>query len=423
MWLSSTVLVLPLECFQLPRLTTNLLVNVVNMRTGDAFEVYVDLGLDEPKPAAKGADSRRRPRTPGKTKPNQIVCACGASPRPGTPSLFVDRQRMLSWFMRACSVSCPPSFARVLKLAHKSLVANAALSGAEAKELTPTQEPDHEAAIIEFLDQRRAREHEPQHSVVVETERPKPPKLSDSLTLSPAVQQPSRRRTFDLSEAVSAGLSGLESSSMDGFAVEMENPRGLNQRTPVASHPQRLPAPASFNATARMNATVSSQSPQWLPPTSSAASVATAGWGFTPTPSAAKESGSIGESLGAAWGSRRVASHPSPLPEADLTAIDAAFKPRSAGIIGGVSSNMTPANGVRRFAAPSSRQRERHRVDGPTQTSVAPGLSPNSRGRRAARKEHPNSYMTDADRERMHRRLEAEKRSREQHFQVYGGSR
>jgi hypothetical protein len=303
--------------------------------------------------------------------------------------------------------------------------------GAEAPPPKPDSDPDperdYETEITEFLEQHTAREHGPQDSVVLEAERPKPPKLSDSLTLSPAVQQPSRRRTFNLSEAFSAGLSGLESSATDWGALDKHPSsiyKGLNQRTPVASQPQRRPAPAGFNATARMNATASSQSPQWLPPTSSAASVATAGWGVTPTLSVAKESGSSGESLGSAWVSRRAATQPSPGLEVDLSGIDAAVKPRpSGGIIGGVSSSRTPANGVRRFVAPSSQQRERPTVDDPTQAAVVPGLSPNSRGRRAARKDHPNSYMTEVDHERMQKRLDAEKRSREQHFQVYGGSR
>ena len=292
-------------------------------------------------------------------------------------------------------------------------------------DLDSDPEPDHEAEITKYLEQHRAREHKPQDSVGLEVERPRPPKLSDSLTLSPAVQEPSRRQPFNLSEAVSAGLSGLASSAIDGVHLDKQTPsnyRGLNYKTPAASQPQRRAASASFNATARMNATVSSQSPQWLPPTSSAASVATQGWGVTPTPIAVKQSGSSGASLGSAWVSQRAAPQPSPGPEVDLNEIDAAFKPRpSGGIIGGVSR--TPTNGVRRFVAPSSRQRERPTDGGPAQAVVAPGLSPNGRSRRAARKDHPNSYMTDADHERMQKRLDAEKRSREQHFQVYSGSR
>jgi hypothetical protein len=100
------------KCHGLPRM---LLVIIVNVHTGDEFEVYVGLVQHEPEPAkhsTRQADNRRRPRTPGKTKPNRTIFACGASPRPGAPSLLPSIEHVVVAHERVLSLIFCPFFPR-----------------------------------------------------------------------------------------------------------------------------------------------------------------------------------------------------------------------------------------------------------------------------------------------------------------------
>lgn len=105
--------------------------------------------------------------------------------------------------------------------------------------LESDSESDHEAEITEFLAQHMAREHGLQNGVAPEAGRAM---QHTSLTLSPVtVQQPAPRRAFNLSEAVSAGLSGLEGSTRESGTTETEASSGyygLNPRTPLAAQSQ-----------------------------------------------------------------------------------------------------------------------------------------------------------------------------------------
>lgn len=296
-------------------------------------------------------------------------------------------------------------------------------------------EPDHDAQIAQLLAQRHAKEHSPRAGVVLEraerspqgtvtlAKRPVVRKLAaDSLILSPA-QAPSPRHTFNFSEAVSAGLSGLEARS----------PRGYHG-VAVSMQEEARPAQASFNKTPTLHTTLSTQSPQWLPPTSSAASGTTTAWGVTPIPTYQSQkrpavgpkavatttptSNSIGEALGTAWSTRLAAPHQSVGPEADLRETDNTFTSwavESRGVLSTVSNSSTRRSptdrgGPRLRFAPKSGQFERARDDGP---------SPSSRGRRVDRKDRPNSSMTDGERERERKRNDAERRAREQHIQRF----
>ena len=101
-------------------------------------------------------------------------------------------------------------------------------------------ESDHEAEITEFLAQHMEREHSPQNGVAREAARAVP---HNSLTLSPVtVQQPAQRRAFNLSEALTAGLSGLEGSITESRITETQGSSGyyyeLNPRMPVAAQLQ-----------------------------------------------------------------------------------------------------------------------------------------------------------------------------------------
>jgi hypothetical protein len=305
------------------------------------------------------------------------------------------------------------------------------------------EEPDHQAAVAAFLTERHNREHSPRE-MVEEAEpplQPEPePEPEPSLSLSP-VRSSARKPAFNLSRALTAGLSGLESSR---GTVTPTSYGGSSARLLSSQPPQPQPAArGGFNATGRMNATASSASPQWLAPTSSAASVATtAGWGATPvTATSATVPANRGgaQALGAAWGQaqrraeqekRNATARGATRPVGIDPAIEAAFRPRSSrGIAGGVdrsTSQVKTPQGVRRFAPQQKSQttQQQQQQQQEERQQERPG-SPEQgrRSPRGDRKSHPNSFMSEKEREKQRRKLEAEKRAREQYWDRHDGAR